>query len=123
MARIAACRKRRGTTQGALAGLVGRSESWLSQVERGLRTVDRLSVLQRLADVLDVSVETLTGEPAPTRRAATNPFSMAYAPERVAPELLRYYVTSHVIIRDLLRRERQAQTPALRPLAARAGVL
>lgn len=34
--RIAAYRKRRGLSQAALAGLVGRSESWLSQVERGV---------------------------------------------------------------------------------------
>ncbi len=35
--RIAAYRRRRrrGLSQAALAGLVGRSESWLSQVERG----------------------------------------------------------------------------------------
>jgi transcriptional regulator with XRE-family HTH domain len=43
--RIAAYRRRRGLSQAALAGLVGRSESWLSQVERGVRSVDRLSVL------------------------------------------------------------------------------
>ncbi|MET7806603.1 helix-turn-helix domain-containing protein [Micromonospora chersina] len=32
--RIAAYRRRRGLSQAALAGLIGRSESWLSQVER-----------------------------------------------------------------------------------------
>lgn len=72
-ARIAAYRKRKGITQPALAALVGRSESWLSQVERGVRSVDRLSVLQRLAELLDVSVETLTGTPAPARDTATHP--------------------------------------------------
>ena len=34
--RIARARRRRGLSQAALAGLVGRSESWLSQVERGI---------------------------------------------------------------------------------------
>ena len=43
--RIATHRRRRGLSQAALPGLVGRSESWLSQVERGVRSVDRLSVL------------------------------------------------------------------------------
>ncbi len=43
--RIAAYRRRRGLSQPVLAGLIGRSESWLSQVERGVRSVDRLSVL------------------------------------------------------------------------------
>jgi transcriptional regulator with XRE-family HTH domain len=38
--RIARARKRRGLSQAVLAGLVGRSESWLSQVERGKRGVD-----------------------------------------------------------------------------------
>jgi ribosome-binding protein aMBF1 (putative translation factor) len=32
--RIAAYRRRRGLSQATVAGLVGRSESWLSQVER-----------------------------------------------------------------------------------------
>src|SRR5262245_59201423 len=59
--RIAAYRRRRGLSQTALAGLVGRSESWLSQVERGVRSVDRLSVLLDMARVLRVEVEALTG--------------------------------------------------------------
>ena len=33
--RIARAKRRRGLSQAVLAGLVGRSESWLSQVERG----------------------------------------------------------------------------------------
>src|SRR6266481_8533915 len=61
--RIAAYRRRRGLSQAALAGLVGRSESWLSQVERGVRSVDRLSVLLDLARVLRVDVEALSGRP------------------------------------------------------------
>ena len=61
--RIAAYRRRRGLSQAALAGLVGRSESWLSQVERGVRSVDRLSVLLDMARVLHVDVEALTGTP------------------------------------------------------------
>jgi transcriptional regulator with XRE-family HTH domain len=61
--RIAAYRRRRGLSQAALAGLVGRSESWLSQVERGVRSVDRLSVLLDMARVLRVEVEALTGRP------------------------------------------------------------
>lgn len=61
--RIAAYRRRRGLSQAALAGLVGRSESWLSQVERGVRSVDRLSVLLDLARLLRVEVEALTGRP------------------------------------------------------------
>jgi transcriptional regulator with XRE-family HTH domain len=41
--RIKLYRRRRGLSQPKLAQLIGRSESWLSQVERGVRSVDRLS--------------------------------------------------------------------------------
>jgi transcriptional regulator with XRE-family HTH domain len=44
-----------------VAGLVGRSESWLSQVERGVRRIDSHAVLKRLAAVLRVEVDDLTG--------------------------------------------------------------
>ncbi|HET9082560.1 MAG TPA: helix-turn-helix transcriptional regulator [Trebonia sp.] len=60
-ARIARARRRRGLSQAVLAGLVGRSESWLSQVERGKRGVDSYAVLTRMAEVLRVEVEELTG--------------------------------------------------------------
>jgi transcriptional regulator with XRE-family HTH domain len=48
-------------SQAVLAGLVGRSESWLSQVERGKRRVDSHAVLTRMATVLRVEMEELTG--------------------------------------------------------------
>ena len=59
--RIARARRRRGLSQAVLAGLVGRSESWLSQVERGKRGIESHSVLMRLAEVLRVEIEELTG--------------------------------------------------------------
>jgi len=61
--RIAIYRRRRGLSQVALANLIGRSEAWMSQVERGIRHVDRLSIIIRLAQVLRVTVEDLTGQP------------------------------------------------------------
>jgi transcriptional regulator with XRE-family HTH domain/quinol monooxygenase YgiN len=60
--RIAVFRRRRGMSQRTLAHAVGRSESWMSQVERDILPVGRLSVLQRLADALGVSIYDL--EPA-----------------------------------------------------------
>ena len=60
--RIAYHRKRLGLSQVEFAGLVGRSESWVSQVERGVRPVDRLSVLQKVADVLSIPVAELRGD-------------------------------------------------------------
>jgi transcriptional regulator with XRE-family HTH domain len=59
--RIARARRRRGLSQTVTAGLVGRSESWLSQVERGLRRVDSYQVLTRLAEVLRTDISELTG--------------------------------------------------------------
>jgi transcriptional regulator with XRE-family HTH domain len=61
--RIKAFRRRRGLSQERLAHLVGRSESWLSQVERGIRPVENLAVLTRLADLLDVELDILAGQP------------------------------------------------------------
>jgi transcriptional regulator with XRE-family HTH domain len=79
--RIARARRRRGLSQAALAGLVGRSESWLSQVERGLRDADSHSVLVALASVLKVEVAELTGghaaEPQAFRYAAARDIELA----------------------------------------------
>jgi transcriptional regulator with XRE-family HTH domain len=59
--RIRYYRKRRGLSQPVLAGLVGRSTSWLRKVERGERAVDKLSVLRLLANVLKVEIGNLLG--------------------------------------------------------------
>jgi transcriptional regulator with XRE-family HTH domain len=61
--RIAIYRRRRGLSQVVLAGLIGRSVSWLSQVERGTRAVDRMSVLIDLSRMLKVDIAELTGQP------------------------------------------------------------
>jgi transcriptional regulator with XRE-family HTH domain len=60
--RIARQRRRRGLSQVVVAGLVGRSESWLSQVERGRRSIDSHAVFVRLAEVLDVEISQLTSD-------------------------------------------------------------
>jgi len=57
--RVALLRRRRGLSQVELGNLVGRSESWVSQVERGARRLDRLSVLRKVADALEVPVTDL----------------------------------------------------------------
>ncbi|MFC7596412.1 helix-turn-helix domain-containing protein [Terrabacter sp. GCM10028922] len=61
--RIAFYRRRRGLTQAVLAGLVGRSEDWLSKIERGERPLRRLDVLADLAKSLRVTVGDLLGQP------------------------------------------------------------
>src|ERR671917_117640 len=85
--RVAAYRRRRGLSQAALAGLVGRSESWLSQVERGVRSVDRLSTLLDMAKVLHVDVEALTGQPW---QYAPNGLSLIDELDDVRRVLVRY---------------------------------
>ena len=61
--RIAFYRVRRGLTQSVLAGLVGRSEDWLSKIERGERQLRRLDVLTEVAKALRVSLPDLLGQP------------------------------------------------------------
>ena len=60
--KIAAERRRRGLSQPELARLVDRSVAWVSQVERGVRKVDRMSVLEALAAALDIPLAELAAE-------------------------------------------------------------
>jgi transcriptional regulator with XRE-family HTH domain len=84
---IAYHRKRLGLSQVELAGLIGRSDSWVSQVERGVRAIDRLSVLQKVADALGVPVAELRGgELADTDSSDTRPEAF---------ESLRLTLTGH----------------------------
>lgn len=62
--RVAFYRNRRGMSQEVLAGLVGRTADWLRKVEHNRISLDRLSVIRRLASSLDVSLGDLIGEPA-----------------------------------------------------------
>lgn len=57
--RVARRRAQLGLSQVELAALVERSESWVSQVERGVRAVDRLTVRARLAAALQWRIEDL----------------------------------------------------------------
>lgn len=68
--KIAAERRRRGLSQPELARMIDRSVAWVSQVERGVRRVDRMSVLESLAVALDVPLAELAAE-APVVAAVT----------------------------------------------------
>src|SRR5580700_9526020 len=61
--RVAWYRRRRGMSQEVLAGLVGRTADWLQRAENNRIQLDRLSVIRDLAQVLDVSIGDLIGEP------------------------------------------------------------
>ncbi|WP_431905614.1 helix-turn-helix domain-containing protein [Micromonospora carbonacea] len=62
--RVAWYRYRRGLSQEVLAGLIGRTADWLGKVENNRIELDRLSVIKSLAEVLDVSLGDLLGEPS-----------------------------------------------------------
>ena len=68
--KIAAERRRRGLSQPELARMIDRSVAWVSQVERGVRRVDRMSVLEALAAALDIPLAELAAE-APVVAAVT----------------------------------------------------
>ncbi|MEV0260683.1 helix-turn-helix domain-containing protein [Streptomyces sp. NPDC050617] len=63
--RVAELRKQRGLTQKELAAEIGRTASWLSQVERGIQPVIRLDVLRLLADGLGIPLHVLQPEALP----------------------------------------------------------
>ncbi|MQA03574.1 MAG: helix-turn-helix domain-containing protein [Streptosporangiales bacterium] len=67
--RLRHARQRRGWTLAELSRATGRTSSQLSQVENGKRE-PRLSMLQQLADALEVPMSDLLGTNPPSRRAA-----------------------------------------------------
>lgn len=64
--RVAWHRVRRGLSQEVLAGLVGRTEDWLSKIENDRAALDRVSVIRSLADALGISMLDIIGEPMPS---------------------------------------------------------
>jgi transcriptional regulator with XRE-family HTH domain len=60
--RVAQERRRHGLSQPELAALVNRPVAWVSQLERGVQPVDRLSVLLSLADALELPLSELAGQ-------------------------------------------------------------
>lgn len=57
--RVAYLRRRRGMTQAVFAERVGRTTSWADKVERGIRNLNRVSVVLAVAEVLQVPVHYL----------------------------------------------------------------
>lgn len=106
-------RQDRGLTQTELATRMGRTSSWMSQVERGVQKVDRLDVLQGLADALGVSVQQLRPG-APT------------APEPPQPDVFksndldeaRTLISGHPAIGTLLGALRSAPVRSLGDLSS-----
>ncbi|MCO1657428.1 helix-turn-helix domain-containing protein [Pseudonocardia humida] len=61
--RVAFYRGRRGISQRMLGDLVGRSEDWVSKIERGVRDIRRVDVVAELAKALRVELGDLLGQP------------------------------------------------------------
>lgn len=62
-ARLRILRRWRGLTQEQLAGLTGVTQGYVSLVEKGLRPLDRRSIISALAAALEVSETDLVGGP------------------------------------------------------------
>lgn len=107
--KIAAERRRRGLSQPELARMIDRSVAWVSQVERGVRRVDRMSVLETLAAALDVPLSDL---------AAEAPVVAAVAEESPAAAGLRLILSGAYSLRAMLNGH---SSPALDGLRTRAG--
>lgn len=107
--KIAAERRRRGLSQPELARMIDRSVAWVSQVERGVRKVDRMSVLETLATALDVPLADLAAE-APVVAAVTE--------EPPGAGDLRLVLSATHALRAMLTDRRP---PALSTLRSRTG--
>ncbi|MFJ9026246.1 helix-turn-helix domain-containing protein [Streptomyces sp. NPDC102259] len=57
--RVQKLRKEQRRTQAEFAAALGKTSSWMSQVERGIQPVQRMDLLQQIADELGVSVQQL----------------------------------------------------------------
>ncbi|WP_371653496.1 MULTISPECIES: helix-turn-helix domain-containing protein [unclassified Streptomyces] len=97
-ARVADLRKQRGMTQSELAAAIGRTASWLSQVERGIQPVNRLDVLRLLADGLGVPLQVLQPEAPPT----ADPEPAATATETNDLDQARLVLSGHPALNVLL---------------------
>ncbi len=116
--RIAHYRRRRGISQLVLAGRLGRSESWVSKVERGERRIDRLSVIQEVAKALDIEPIALTGRlsgrvgeaRSPGSSEQRNPQAEA---ECVIEAIREAFTRPDGVVRALQRHQRQREVPGL----------
>ncbi|HLL68786.1 MAG TPA: helix-turn-helix domain-containing protein [Micromonosporaceae bacterium] len=70
--RVAYWRNRRKMSQQVFADRLGKSKSWVDKVERGVRRLDKFSVLHDIADVLQLDVQLLLGKDPDRRPDSVN---------------------------------------------------
>jgi transcriptional regulator with XRE-family HTH domain len=97
--RVASWRVRRQMTQQVLADRLRRSKSWVDKIERGVRPLDRYSVIQEVAHVLRVEPEVLLGQPRGT------PAGTPDGVDGIRAALARYDVPQAPPQTDELRRQ------------------
>ncbi|MEV2234890.1 helix-turn-helix transcriptional regulator [Streptomyces phaeochromogenes] len=107
--RVKELRRVAGMAQSDLATAMGRSESWVSQVERGVQPVERLSILQALADALNVSVRELRPDAAAPAEEA-EPTDL---PPSNDLDGLRVALTGHPALGSLFDQPPAKPTPSL----------
>lgn len=98
--RVQRFRKERRRTQAEFAAALGRTSSWLSQVERGVQPVQRMDLLQQIADELGVSVQQLR----PSAPAEASGSSQSPAPLSLSNDLdeTRRLLSGHPALDTLL---------------------
>jgi transcriptional regulator with XRE-family HTH domain len=111
---IQSLRKERKLTQQELATRMGRTGSWMSQVERGVQPVERMDVLQELADTLGVSVQRLRPDAPPM---PTAPGTLEQVRSNDLDEA-RVLISGHPALGTLLGVETPGDGPSLEELAA-----
>ncbi|GGM08433.1 helix-turn-helix domain-containing protein [Micromonospora yangpuensis] len=99
--RVARWRVRRRLTQQMLADRLGKSKSWVDKVERGVRALDRYSVVRDIATVLHIDPTELLDphEPAPTP-----PVTSLDGVDTIRTALARYHHQPTHLPVDQLRR-------------------
>lgn len=70
--RVAYWRGRRKMSQQVFADRLGKSKSWVDKIERGVRRLDKFSVLYEIADILQLDVQLLLGKDPERRNDALN---------------------------------------------------
>jgi transcriptional regulator with XRE-family HTH domain len=74
---VRAARRSRGMSLDTLAGLTGRSKGWLSKIENGHARLERRQDIAAIAEALDVSADSLLGDPAPGIRPGATRYDIA----------------------------------------------
>ncbi|MFI2710065.1 helix-turn-helix domain-containing protein [Micromonospora sp. NPDC018662] len=105
--RVAHWRSRRKMSQQVFADRLGKSKSWVDKVERGVRSLDRVSTLHDIATVLRIDTAVLLGRDA----APVDPTERAEGVNRIAAALSTYHVANgRTAGRPLVPADRMART-------------